>query len=131
MSRVIASRVLVVAQSFVGLTILLANSSPALAEYQIVRTIGGPSVGQGPGQFWDPNGLTIDPSGHLWVADTENQRVQEFTSTGGYLGQIGTPAVSGNGNGQFSQPNDLASDSAGNVWVADTQNNRIQEISST
>ncbi len=135
MNRIFASRILVSAQSLVAslitVTILLATSPQANADYQIVRTIGGPSVGQGNGQFWDPGGLSIDPSGNLWVADTENFRIQEFNGTGGYLRQIGTPAVAGSGNGQFNFPFDVATDSSGNAWVADSSNNRIQEISST
>lgn len=74
-----------------------------------------------------PEGVAIDSSGHVWVSDTENNRVQEFSSAGAYIRQFGTH---GSGNGQLSFPSGLTIDSSGNVWVADTSNNRVEEFSS-
>jgi DNA-binding beta-propeller fold protein YncE len=34
--------------------------------------------GHGPGEFWLPAGLFIDPRGRIWVADSYNRRVQVF-----------------------------------------------------
>lgn len=44
---------------------------------QNVRTFGGPGTGNG--QFLKPNGITVDASGNVFVADTENCRVQKFS----------------------------------------------------
>ena len=30
-----------------------------------------------------PEGITVDANGDIWVADTGNNRVEEFSSTGG------------------------------------------------
>jgi DNA-binding beta-propeller fold protein YncE len=55
-----------------------------------------------------------------------SDRVQEFSPTGEFLRQFGSP---GSGNGQFLYPNGIAVDSGGNVWVLDSFNNRVQEFS--
>jgi sugar lactone lactonase YvrE len=63
---------------------------------------------------------------NVWVADSYNNRIQEFTSSGTYITQFGT---TGTGNGQFDAPIGVAIDGSGNVWVADFHNNRVQEFS--
>ena len=83
--------------------------------------------GSGDGEVDEPQGIAVDPSGDVWVADTGNDRVQKFDSSGEYQCKIGE---SGSGEGQFSEPRGIAADSEGNVWVADTGNDRIQEIGS-
>ncbi len=91
-----------------------------------VRRFG--TVGSGNGQLSEPHGVAIDSKGNVWVADTGNNRVEEFTGEGAYVAAYGT---AGTGNGQFSKPQGVAVDSEGNVWVADTGNNRVQVLSST
>jgi RHS repeat-associated protein len=86
------------------------------------------SEGSGNGQFYYPEGIAADPQGNIWVADTQNNRVQKFDSTGKYLTQFGSE---GSGNGQFLYPRAIAVDALGNIWVADTQNNRVQKFDST
>ena len=39
-----------------------------------IRTIG--RVGQGPGEFWEPDYLEIDRKGNIVVMDSSNQRIQ-------------------------------------------------------
>jgi sugar lactone lactonase YvrE/phosphodiesterase/alkaline phosphatase D-like protein len=84
-------------------------------------------LGTSPGQLNEPLGLAIDSVGDIWVADTENNRIQKFSPTGELRFAVGGK---GTGNGQFNQPYALAVDSADNVWVADTFNSRIQEFNS-
>jgi DNA-binding beta-propeller fold protein YncE len=60
------------------------------------------------------------------VSDTNNNRIQKFTSEGTSLGAIGRP---GSDNGEFSGPDGLAVDPEGNIYVADTGNQRIQKLS--
>jgi DNA-binding beta-propeller fold protein YncE len=60
------------------------------------------------------------------VADSDNNRVQVFTSAGVFLTAFGS---NGSGNGQFREPYGVAvNKSNGNVYVADTSNFRIQEF---
>ncbi len=83
------------------------------------------SYGTGNGQFKEPRGITVDPSGNIWVSDINLNRIQKFNSKGEYLCQVGS---TGSGNGQFKKPRGLAADASGNVWVADEGNNRLQKI---
>jgi sugar lactone lactonase YvrE len=75
-----------------------------------------------------PGGVAVDSAGHVWVADTWNSRVDEFSNTGEYINRFGTE---GTGEGQFKEPEGIAVDSKGDVWVADTGNSRVEELSST
>ncbi len=75
------------------------------------------------GQFNAPLGVAVDGDGNVFVVDSNNDRVQKFSSTGTYLTQWGT---SGAGNGQFNYPTGVAVDSVGNVYVTDVANNRVQ-----
>jgi YD repeat-containing protein len=83
------------------------------------------SLGSGNGQLKHPGDVALDAKGNLWVADSNNNRVEEFSPEGQYLGQFGT---SGSGNGQLSRPAAVAIDSKGNFWVADSGNNRVEEF---
>ncbi len=83
------------------------------------------TAGSGNGQFKEPGGLAIAPNGTVWVADTGNQRVEEFGEKNEYLTKFGS---AGTGNGQFKEPKGIAIDSAGNVWVTDGVNDRVQEL---
>jgi streptogramin lyase len=81
----------------------------------------------GNGQFSLPGDVAVDPLGNLWVADTENNRIEKFNANGEYLSSFGS---AGTGNGQLSRPTALAIDRKGNVWVADASNHRIEEFNS-
>ncbi len=76
-------------------------------------------------------------NGNIWVADQGGNRMEEFSATGTYEGQIGCSGTSacsgGNGNGQFEVPYDSAIDASGNLWVVDGGggNDRVEEFSAT
>ncbi|MGA2231520.1 MAG: 6-bladed beta-propeller, partial [Tepidisphaeraceae bacterium] len=44
--------------------------------------------GSGDGQFDLALGIAIDANGDIWVADNANYRLEEFSSSGVYIGQI-------------------------------------------
>ena len=90
--------------------------------------LGGYDSSDGRGQFFYPRGLAVDGSGNVYVADSNNNRIQKFDSNGAYVAQWGSL---GSGDGQLNQPSGVAVDGAGNVYVADTNNNRIQKFDST
>jgi tripartite motif-containing protein 71 len=65
----------------------------------------------------------VDSAGHVFVSDSGNDRVQEFTTAGRLLAAWG---VEGARLGEFSGPRGLGVDCRGDVLVADTENNRVQ-----
>ncbi|MFA5414208.1 MAG: PKD domain-containing protein [Methanoregula sp.] len=86
------------------------------------------SVGEGDGQFAYPFDITVDSLDNVYVADTQNDRIQKFSSTGTFLTKWGS---AGSNDGQFSYPQGITIDTNGNVYVSDSSNNRIQKFSST
>jgi tripartite motif-containing protein 71 len=89
---------------------------------------GPGGAGSGDGEFNEPSGVTVDPSGNVYVADLNNDRIEKFTSSGAYLAQWGTH---GSGDGQIDVAAGVAADSAGNVYVVDYANHRIDVFSDT
>jgi YD repeat-containing protein len=92
-------------------------------DYKPLPTGGFGSSGSGNGAFDAPGDVEVDSNGNIWVADTGNDRIQKFNSSGVYLAKFGT---SGSADGQFDRPSALAFDPDGNLLVADSGNDRIQ-----
>ncbi len=85
--------------------------------------------GSGKGQFNGPIGIAVNQTNNnVYVADYNNGRIEELSSTGTWLASIGSKGSTG---GAFSSPQGVTIDSSGNLWVADYGNNRIQELSSS
>ena len=103
--------------------IVPVGTQPVPVPPTFVRTWG--TGGTGTAQFQSPQGVAVDGAGHLYVTDTDNDRVQKFDLRGGFLGQWGT---TGGGDGQFHAPDGIAVNADGDVYVADTYNNRIQKF---
>ena len=78
------------------------------------------------GQFDSPTGIAVDGNGNVLVADTNNGRIEKFSSNGNFTKIIGSK---GSGHGQFSAPNGIAIDHAGNMYVAEVDNGRVQKLS--
>jgi streptogramin lyase len=101
------------------------QAGPAGQAYKVVGTWG--KIGTANGQFSSGvRGVAVDKSGNVFVADTDNHRVEVFTRTGGFVRTWGS---NGTGNGQFSVARDIALAPDGTVWVADQQNQRLQQFS--
>jgi tripartite motif-containing protein 71 len=86
------------------------------------------SKGTGNGQFEYPQSTAIAPDGNVYVTDSFNSRVEEFSPTGEYITKWGSE---GKENGQLEFPGGVAVAPSGNVYVADTDNNRVEEFSPT
>lgn len=94
------------------------------------RVIGGP--GFEPGQFQKPHGIAIAPDGSLYIADSNNHRIQHLDADGNVLHAWGSFADSSKGDapgGTFFEPWGITVGSDGAVYVADTWNHRIQKFS--
>jgi sugar lactone lactonase YvrE len=105
----------------------------------VVTTFAGSSQGSADGtgtnaSFNSPFGITIDSSGNLYIADTNNNRIRKITSEGvvtTLAGSGGGYLADGTGAGaSFYNPYGVAVDSSGNVYVADTLNFRLRKITS-
>lgn len=105
------------------------TSASQTLETQEHRTISAEEVfgstGAGNDQFNQPKGIAIGPTGNLYIADSQNNRIEEVSPSGQFIRAWGTK---GTGDGQFNQPWGIAVSREGNVYVADTWNHRIQEF---
>lgn len=93
----------------------------------------------GPGnlaQFSVPNGVAVDASGNVYVADVDNNRIRMVTPAGvvsTFAGTGGRGNTDGAGSGPnavatFNAPSAIAIDGSGNLYVADFSNNVIRKI---
>ncbi len=84
-----------------------------------------------PGQFLNPRDIAVAPDGTLYVADTNNHRIQHLSAAGEVLDIWGTFADLAQGaapGGTFYEPWGVAVGPDGSVYVADTWNHRIQKF---
>lgn len=84
--------------------------------------------GSGPGQLSDPRGVTVGNSGNLYVVDTGNQRVEEFSAQGQPVRAFGQ---SGSGDGQFQEPVAAVINANGELAVLDAASGWISRFSPT
>jgi sugar lactone lactonase YvrE len=88
-------------------------------------------------RFKNPNGITIDSAGNLYVADTGNYTVRKIAPVGtnwvtttlaGSPGQSGS-ASGTNSTARFNGAAAIAVDGAGNLFVADGDNSQVRKVS--
>ena len=83
--------------------------------------------------FKGPQGVAVDSTGNLYVADTNNHTIRKVTAGGMVSLLAGYPLTSGSADGtglaaRFNLPTSVAVDGSGNVYVADTGNNTIRMV---
>jgi len=84
-------------------------------------------------QFSNPQGVAVDASGNLYVADSDNSTIRKITPGGDVSTFAGTAGQTGNIDGtgpaaRFTRPNGVAVGPSGNIYVADSGNHTIRKI---
>lgn len=85
----------------------------------------------------NPLGITLDPQGNLYIADSGNRRVRRVSLATGII-----TTVAGNGNFRFGgdgaaatqagmDPTDVAIGRDGNLYIADAFNDRVRRVDLT
>ena len=82
-----------------------------------------------------PNGVAVDDSGNIYIADANNFRVRKVIVNSGLIITIagtGIPGYNGDNiqatTAKLNGPNDVALDTLGNIYVAETGGCRIRKI---
>jgi streptogramin lyase len=71
---------------------------------------------------FQPYGIALNNSGHVYVSEAFNNRVSKFDTQGNLILSWGSAA---SGPGQFSSAFGISTDSSGNVYMADAWQNQI------
>jgi hypothetical protein len=93
----------------------------------------GDNIGAASAQVNSPQGVALDGSGNLYIADGENFRVRKVShGTVTTIAGNGVSGFSGDGglaaDAMLGHPTGVAVDGNGHVFVADGLNNRVREI---
>jgi len=81
--------------------------------------------GSKPGELFHPTNLAVSPDKTLFVADTSNYRIQEFSTDGKYLRHFGSV---GSGLGKFARPKGIAIDQESRLYVVDAAFENVQVL---
>ncbi len=102
---------------------VLIYSPTGTLQAKIGAAGGNGAPGSESGAFNHPEGLTVAPSGYVYVADSSNNRVVKLAPDGAVSGEFG---VFGSTSGALHDPTGVAVDAAGRVYVVDAADNRVE-----
>lgn len=87
-------------------------------------------------RFLNPNGITINPQGVIYVADSGNHTIRKISASGEVTTFAGLPGSSGvtdatGASARFHSPKAITIDASGTLYVADSGNHSIRKITSS
>lgn len=100
---------------------------------------GGPATSAAFGMF-SPEGLAVDGSGNIFIADTDNSVIREVVASTGNIQTVAGnftlgPGYSGDGglatSAQLNDPFGIFVDGLGNIFIADADNAVIREVTAS
>ena len=112
----------------------------------IITTVAGDGVqgysgDMGPAtsaELTNPYGVAVDNEGHLYIADTYNNRIRRISLSNGIITTVagtGTAGYSGDHgaatSAELNAPAAIAVDGAGDLYIADTDNNVLRMVNAT
>jgi sugar lactone lactonase YvrE len=85
-----------------------------------------------------PIGVSVDPSGNIYIADQSNNRIRKVAAMTGIISTVagdGTQGYSGDGgpatSAELHTPYGAVTDSAGNLYIVETGNSRIRKVAAS
>jgi len=106
--------------------VLLIAAPVALADGAWVYQGSFGSTGSGAGQFGtDVGNIAYDGHGVLYIADHDNDRIEQWTTAGSYIQSWGT---GGSGDGLLDEPFGFALDHNGDCYITDEYDGSVQKF---
>lgn len=97
-----------------------------------VTVAGGNGRGDAADELDAPYGIAFDADGALYIADSENDRIQKVTFDSNGDPELATTVAGGNGPGtasnQLDTPFGVAVRVDGTIYISDSANHRVQEL---
>ncbi len=122
----------------IRVTTAFANCCPMARSFSIAGNGNASFYGDtGPADaasIHDPHGIYSAGGGHIYIADTGNQRIRELLPDGTITTVAGNGGQGPGGDGgaatsaQLNLPTGVTLDAAGNMYIADQGNNRVREV---
>ena len=113
---------LYISQEYPNRTVKKYNSTTKT----VVLTLGGPDSDWSDehGRFDNPDDVTVDAQGRIYVSDIWNNRIEIFNASGAYQATIG--GRWGDRHGELRGASQASVASSGQVYVSDFSNGRIE-----
>src|ERR1035438_9269583 len=121
-------------------SVALVASATAWGQGYTISTVAGTPGQLGDGlpaiaaPLFSPQGVVVDRSGNLVIADAASSRVLRLNRNGALttIAGRGVPDFDGDGGlataATLSHPTGLAVDTAGNLYILDSMNNRVRRL---